>query len=50
MVVVFVAATISKDPQVSTRFNRVDHNPFNRKYLKICDLLKSWLSALGFIF
>jgi len=28
-----VAATILKNPQISTHFNRVGYNPFKRKYL-----------------
>jgi hypothetical protein len=34
-VVIFVAATIPKNPQISTSFDRVDHNSLKCKYLKI---------------
>jgi hypothetical protein len=46
-VVDFVAGRILKEPQISTSFNRFCHNPLNRKQLKIGNLAKSWIPALG---
>jgi hypothetical protein len=46
-VVDFVAGGILQEPQTSTGFNRIGHNPFNSKYLKIGHLAKSRFPALG---
>lgn len=46
-VVEIVAATILKNPQTSSRFNRVCRNLLNRKYLKTGHFVQNQHSALG---